>query len=119
MKRPERLNYDNVPLQDVIKWYCRLYGWGYADTVVVLMPTNPWIEKEDIQKALLLYDTGKFNILRSYSSETASENGLYVIDIDYLLGNDYSYDVFTGGFVCPGIEIHTKEDYKLARRSLE
>jgi hypothetical protein len=118
--RPERINQDNVPLQDVVKWYFgSTLAFHVYDTIVLLMPTNPWIEKEDIQKALLLYNKGNFNILRSYNSETSSENGLYVIDIDYLLSNDYSYDVHTGGMVCPGIEIHTEEDYQLARRSLE
>lgn len=118
--RPERLNQDNVPLQDVVKWYFgSTLAFHVYDTIVLLMPTNPWIEKEDIQKALLLYDKGKFNILRSYNSETSTENGLYVIDIDYLLDNDYSYDVHTGGIMCPGFEIHTEEDYNLAKQCLE
>jgi hypothetical protein len=39
--------------------------------------------------------------------------------INYVLSNDYAYDVHTGAIICPGIEIHTKKDYEIARRSLE
>ena len=119
--RPEHLNDGHVPLQDVVLWYLRNYVDGVKnyDTVVLLMPTNPWITPHDVEKAILTYDMSKFTVLRSYNSCTGEENGLYIMDIDYILSNDYSYDVHSGAVFCPGIEIHTKKDYNIAKENLE
>jgi len=121
IERPEHLNDGHVPLQDVVLWYLRNYVDGVKDynTVVLLMPTNPWITPHDVEKAILTYSMSKFNVLRSYNANTGEENGLYILDIDYALSNDYSYDVYTGAVFCPGIEIHTKKDYNIAKESLE
>jgi CMP-N-acetylneuraminic acid synthetase len=121
MKRPEFLNDGHVPLQDVVLWYLKNYVDGKKDykSVVLLMPTNPWITPHDVEKAIINYGMSKFSVLRSYNAQTSEENGLYIMDIDYVLSNDYSYDVHTGAIICPGVEIHTQKDYEIARSSLE
>jgi CMP-N-acetylneuraminic acid synthetase len=121
MKRPEHLNDGHVPLQDVVLWYLKNHVDGKKDysSVVLLMPTNPWITPHDVEKAVLNYNMSKFSILRSYNAQTSEENGLYIMDINYILSNDYSYDVHTGAVICPGLEIHTEKDYEIAKRSLE
>jgi len=120
-ERPEYLNDGHVPLQDVVLWYLKNYVDGVKDykTVVLLMPTNPWITPHDVEKAILIYGMSKFSVLRSYNAQTSEENGLYIMDIDYILSNDYSYDVHSGAVICPGIEIHTKKDFNIAKESLE
>lgn len=119
--RPEYLNYGNVPVQDVVRWFLFEHIEGKKDfeTVVMLFPTNPFITPHDVEKALNLYNNGDFNIIRSYNALTGGENGLYIYDIDYFLSNDYRYDVFTGAIILPGIEIHTKSDYLAAKKALE
>jgi len=121
MKRPEHLNDGHVPLQDVVLWYLKNYVDGKKDykNVVLLMPTNPWITPHDVEKAILNYGMSKFSVLRSYNAQTSEENGLYIMDIDYILSNDFAYDVHTGAVICPGNEIHTEKDYNIAKRSLE
>jgi hypothetical protein len=123
--RPEHLNDGHVPLQDVVLWYLRTYIEGIRDyqTVVLLMATNPWITSHDVDKAYSTYrscpHSHGFSIVRSYNAQTAEENGLYIMDIDYILSNSFSYDVYTGMTIAPGIEIHTKKEYDIAKKSLE
>jgi CMP-N-acetylneuraminic acid synthetase len=121
VERPDHLNDGHVPLQDVVLWYLKNHVDGKKDysSVVLLMPTNPWITPHDVEKAILKYGMSKFSVLRSYNAQTSEENGLYIMGINYVLSNDYAYDVHTGAIICPGIEIHTQKDYEIAKRSLE
>ena len=122
IRRPENLNDGHVPLQDVVVWYLRekVEGIKNYKTVVLLMATNPWITYHDIEKALMTYLAGdQKTILRSYNASTGEENGLYIMDVDYVLSNDYHYDVHTRAIFAPGMEIHTAKDFKIARESLE
>lgn len=122
IERPEHLNDGHVPLQDVVVWYLREYVENVKDykTVILLMATNPWITYHDIEKAYMTYDSiGHNTILRSYNAQTGKENGLYIFGIDYVLSNDYHYDVHSGCCICQGIEIHNRKDYNIAKKTLE
>ena len=94
ISRPEHLNRDDTPLPDVVLWYLRkISGEKDYNTVILLMPTNPWITPHDVEKAISIYVHGKFRMLRSYSPLTYAENGLYIMDVDYMLSNAFVYDV--------------------------
>ena len=120
IKRPSWLNHGAVPLQDVVFWYLDgLEDKKKYDTVCLLMVTNPWITSHDIEKAITRYRETKSNILRSYNTLTGEENGLYIFDIDYVLANEYVYDVHTSMVIVPGIEIHTEKEYNIAKKTFE
>jgi hypothetical protein len=114
VQRPEELNGDDVPLQDVVKWF--LNGTEY-EQCVVLMPTNPMITSGDIREAIHLLDKGR-KVVRSYDVN-GNENGLYALDVDYFLNNNYSYDVDTGAMQAYGTEIHYQHEYDNVKRFLE
>lgn len=117
IRRPERLNDDKTPVQDVLEWL--LEAFSHYEIAVMLFPTNPLIDYTDVDKAIDMVSGGRFNIVRSYNYDTGEENGLYVVEINYFLRNDYLYDVYTGMINCAGKEIHTMEEYKLIKRLLE
>ena len=125
IERPSHLNDGHIPLQDVVLWYLRTYVEGVKayKTVILLMATNPWITSHDIDKGLSTFNNNPhahgFNIIRSYNAQTSEENGLYIFDIDYALSNDYNYDVHTGMVIAPGLEIHNKKEYDIAKKTLE
>jgi hypothetical protein len=107
VQRPEELNGDSVPLQDVAKWFLSEKEYKQC---ALLMPTNPMIDSDHVREALSLVEGG-CKIVRSYGVD-GEENGLYVFDVDYFLNNKYQYDVYTGAISAPGIEIHTQKDYE-------
>lgn len=121
--RPAFLNDGHVPLQDVVKWYVEknYKPFFYKDAIVLLMPTNPFITEEDIEFAIKTFREKQMNILRSYD-DYGQENGLYIIDMNYLLDKTrppFQYDVYTGGVILPGREIHDEDDYTYAKTVLE
>lgn len=117
--RPDHLEADDAALQDVVLWY--LNEWvgelDDIDAVIVLMPTNPLIHEEDIEEAIYKYRNTGCNIVRSYDVN-GEENGLYLIDYDYLVSNQHAYDTYTCSIYADGIEIHTEDDLEFARRVL-
>jgi len=121
IKRPEFLNGDDVPLQNVALWF--LHRWrmdlpSYTHGLL-LIPTNPLIMVEDLERAQnLLADNSKFNILRSYDID-GNENGMYWFDIKYVLSNTLQYDTYTRSIVFPGKEIHTNDEYLYFKKIVE
>lgn len=112
--RPGELNGDDVPLQEVARWF--LDGTEYEECVL-LMATNPFIKASDVREALSLLDNGRM-IVRSYDIN-GHENGLYAFNVDYFLNNSYRYDVHTGAIRAFGTEIHFQHEYFDAKRHLE
>ena len=126
VKRPPMLNGDHTPLQDVVKWFIRPAYFSNAlmrqEAVIIMMPTNPFLNEKEIKRAIKLYESGEFNIVRSYDSD-GKENGLYIISLTFLMrhqtmGEIKDYDTYTGAIFLKGKEIHTSEEYDYARSKL-
>jgi spore coat polysaccharide biosynthesis protein SpsF (cytidylyltransferase family) len=115
-ERPTWTTDDSYPLQDVYKWF--LYDKKIEQgTLVALMPTNPMIDFELIGQALDIFNTEEFSVLRSYGYNH-KENGLYIVNIEYMLYNSYMYDVYTGAIRADGIEIHTEEEFNQIKEAM-
>lgn len=117
--RPECLNDDDIPVQEVVLWFTKKYNENFKWTYTVLLfPTNPLIEVDHIRDAMRMMLTDKYKIIRSYTSD-GDENGLYVFKNSYMRYNHYRYDVHTGAIAVPGIEIHSVYDYNKMRTQAE
>ena len=116
--RPFDLNGDNVPVQEVIKWAYENTGEDYYkyDYIVILLPNCPGITSKDVYTAIDLMLTNGLNLVRSYDSNGV-ENGLMVAGRDYYMG--HWVDTYVGGIVTNAMEIHTEDDYKIAKEILE
>ncbi|HEG42743.1 hypothetical protein LCGC14_1932900 [marine sediment metagenome] len=113
--RPENISEDNVPLQETIKWvyYSMQKDYKY---VVYLMPNCPMISVEIVKKAIKMLTEGRFNVIRSYNGQ-GDENGMIAVRTKYLM--DHFIDVYCGGIVCPGDEIHDERDYLSVKKIME
>jgi len=114
VQRPEELNGDDVPLQDVAKWFLTDTQF---EQCVMLMPTNPTITSKDVREAIYMLDKG-CKVVRSYDIN-GQENGLYAFDVDYFVNNKYNMDVYTGSIHAFGTEIHYEHEYLNVKRFLE
>lgn len=116
--RPAHISADGVTLQQTIKWVLEnpFYNLDF-DKLVILLPNCPGITKEDINKALKLLDENNLNIVRSYNWTSGIENGLIVARTRFYFS--HIVDTYCGCILTNNIEIHTEEDYKIARRLLE
>lgn len=117
IRRPERLNGDDVNVQEVAWWVLKaMYNY---DICVVLFPTNPLIEFRDVNMAIEILKKRNLNIVRSYRPQTSEENGLYVFRTNMRESKGKIYDVHSGMILLPGDEIHTMEEYKFVKGYIE
>ena len=105
---PQYLRRPGTTLQSIVKWLIRKHHWeDHFDTVVYVLADCPMVKAKDIKKALKIFDERNLNVVRSYDKD-GLENGLHIYKMDYFLSH-YT-DVYCGGIVVPGIEVHTGED---------
>ena len=115
IQRSPNISKGHVALQDTVKWVYNSLGEEY-EYIAFLMPNCPQIDSEAIKKALALLNKKKFNIIRSYNKD-GFENGLVIARTKYL--QDHFTDVYCGGIVCEGKEIHDEEDYNSVKKMME
>lgn len=117
--RPAELSGFDASVQDVLDWFIESEGLAEIyEYAVMLFPTNPYIKESHIKKAMKMVETGSPSIVRSYD-RSGNENGLYVVDIDYMQNNSFLYDVYTKAINLPGKEIHSLAEYEAAKDELE
>ena len=117
--RPAELSGFDAPVQDVLDWFIEDEGLASEyEYAVMLFPTNPCIKESHIKRAMKMVNSDSPSIVRSYD-KSGSENGLYIIDIDYMQNNAFLYDVYTKAITLPGKEIHTWPEYERVRDELE
>ncbi len=113
--RPGNISGGEVPLQETVKWVYSSLGKEY-DHIVFLMPNCPAITSSDIDSAIDILIDSKMNVVRSFNRE-GHENGIVAVRTKYLL--DHFIDVYCGGIVAGGEEIHSERDYLKIKKELE
>ena len=113
--RSMNMSGDSLALQETVKWTYYSLDETY-DYVVYLMPNCPMISVEAVKKAVSLMTENRLNVVRSYNPK-GEENGLIAVRTKYLL--DHFTDVYCGGVVCEGDEIHDETDYLRIKEAME
>jgi CMP-N-acetylneuraminic acid synthetase len=107
IKRTCNSNHDEAPLLSVLKFAYQNIDVRY-DNIITIMANCPFHTSQDVDKAIDMINTGKYNEIRSFNQH-GDENGLIVFR-EHVILNYYQISSYMGSITTLGEEIHFLEE---------